>query len=285
MNDDALHSDHELVSAYLDGEASSDERAVVEASPRLQALAASFSSVRGHVADAPIAAAEAREHALAAALAEFDTQTTTTASTGTVTTGVTTGRGATISHFETHRRWQWRLLTGLAAAVVVGIIGVNVLDNTDDNTASTAIEDSRNLDTTAQRAATPTADKTQPRPTVAGISEAAEAVIVVDTPAELMALPTPPPPPTPSDSSVVGTNTPETSTAGTTLAGTSTATPAASGASPSATSGSACVGADQVFLADIIYIDIPAIAVRNLVTGTVQAIDPATCAILAEVTP
>src|SRR5690242_15956422 len=72
MTDPTPRPDDELVSAVLDGEATADERALVEADPASRQRLSELRAARDLVA-APIAVpAAARESAIAAALAEFD---------------------------------------------------------------------------------------------------------------------------------------------------------------------------------------------------------------------
>ncbi len=75
MNDD-LHPDPTdtelLASALIDGALPADEAGSAQASPEVAALAEQFTAVRTVLADVPPAPIEARERALAAALAVFD---------------------------------------------------------------------------------------------------------------------------------------------------------------------------------------------------------------------
>lgn len=75
MNDQPTDDDVELVSAYLDGHVDEVERARVESSPSLRALADELSSVRDHLA-APVST-PSLSSAIAAALAHHRTQTST----------------------------------------------------------------------------------------------------------------------------------------------------------------------------------------------------------------
>src|SRR5688572_8576296 len=72
MTDAMLPPDDELVAAVLDGEATADERARVEADPALRARLAQFAEVRRRVAAPVTVPPDARERAMAAALAEAD---------------------------------------------------------------------------------------------------------------------------------------------------------------------------------------------------------------------
>src|SRR5690349_14625396 len=67
---DPFHPDDDLVSAVLDGEATPEERARVEADPALSARLAEFADVRDAVAEpVPPPSAATRERAIAAATA------------------------------------------------------------------------------------------------------------------------------------------------------------------------------------------------------------------------
>ena len=72
MTDHHERDDVELASAYLDGEATSDERARVEGDAELLALVDRMRRVRNAVSEIAPAPAPGRERAIAAALREFD---------------------------------------------------------------------------------------------------------------------------------------------------------------------------------------------------------------------
>lgn len=74
MTNAMLPPDDEIVSAVLDGEATADERARVEADPAARGRRAELADIRRQVAASVPVPGEARERALAAALAEFDQQ-------------------------------------------------------------------------------------------------------------------------------------------------------------------------------------------------------------------
>ncbi len=91
MTDTPRAPDDEIVSAYLDGQATAPERARIEQDPAARTRLDAFAAVRAEVA-APVAAPPgALDTALAAALATFDEQrATTTATTATTATPSTT---------------------------------------------------------------------------------------------------------------------------------------------------------------------------------------------------
>src|SRR5690349_6571253 len=72
MTEPTPRPDDELVSAVLDGEATADERARVEADPAARARLAELTTVRDRVAAPVTVPADARERAISAALGAFD---------------------------------------------------------------------------------------------------------------------------------------------------------------------------------------------------------------------
>lgn len=113
MNDQPTDDDVELVSAYLDGHVDEVERARVESSPSLRALADELSSVRNHLA-APVSTPS-----LSSAIAAALTHHRTDASTST--------------------RWAPRRLTALVGTAAAGILLVAVVAvsrGTDDELGS-----------------------------------------------------------------------------------------------------------------------------------------------------
>ncbi len=116
MNDDAhdpLTPDEDLlaVSALLDGTATADDRARVDADPALQQLVDTLRVQRTDLADVQVPD-RARERALGAAMAVFDGLQAPTPS----------HLPTNVIRFERRRR-SYRLLTGAAAAVGVLFVG------------------------------------------------------------------------------------------------------------------------------------------------------------------
>lgn len=113
MNDDEL----ELANAYLDGEATADERALVESDAELLAELQRLRTVRaalGHV-DPPVPAT--RESAIAAALAVFDERAS-------VAAPAAAAAAAPTNVVPIERRRRLRRMQGLsAAAAVIVIVG------------------------------------------------------------------------------------------------------------------------------------------------------------------
>jgi hypothetical protein len=243
MNDDPLDPRHELASAYLDGEVGEVERARVEASPEVLDLVARLTAVRTAIGEAPAAPSGAADAAVTAALAEFDR----------LAAPATHGRN-TVVRPSRWRTLQWRVLTGAAAAAVVALVGVAVFSDGRDASfkSSGAPEVARSLDSAG---GAPAADQNadMPRPTIGDIMGAAEAMLVVTSPAELLALAEP-----------------------------GRAAPTTDGATLAAVP---CAAEGQDVVAQVIYIDTPAVVVRDPSTGVVRALDTATCAVIVEVTP
>lgn len=139
MSDETLSPDPEhdgalLAAAYLDGHATPDERAHVEASPQLMAIVASFAQVRTGLADVPPAPVGPRERGVAAALAEFDRlQSAPTAPVAPVAPNVVPMRS---------RRWGTVLTiaAGLALVGVVGVAALGSLGGSDQDSSSGVAE-------------------------------------------------------------------------------------------------------------------------------------------------
>jgi hypothetical protein len=135
MSDDpTTEADDELASAYLDGEATRDEVAAVEASPSLRARVEELRAVAGAVATTPVdpAPEDARETSIAAALAAA-------------------GRFEITDLAAERARRRLRVLS-IAAAVLVAIaIGAGLLTQVGgDDSTSTAAKTSASSSSTAE---------------------------------------------------------------------------------------------------------------------------------------
>lgn len=274
---DELNPQHELASAYLDGAASPAERAQVEAAPELQAIVASFTVVQALVGDVPIAVAGTRQAAFAAAFAEFDAPAL-----------APEARGAANIAMGAKQRWARPLLSVAAAVLLVGAIGVAVKSGSggDDSKSSSATLDSSakvaSADLATESQMTSNTMAAMAPSTIGSIGRSAQAALIIDTPAQLQALAVSPPagytvPTTGSPESTAAasenTTTADTVQAPTDLAGTTFTRLALS-----------CLTAQQVFLADIRYRGIFAIAAHDTVTGMTSAITD-DCTVLATVGP
>lgn len=143
MNDDVHPSDTpsaELaaVSAILDGTATADERALVEASSELGGLVDELRAHREVIAEVEVPDA-VRESAIAAALAAFDELHA-----GPVPVAAVASTSNVVS-LERRRR-LYRVVTGAAAALVVVIVGVAAINlgdgSSDDDSATMAVDES-----------------------------------------------------------------------------------------------------------------------------------------------
>jgi hypothetical protein len=129
MNDEELPINDELASAYLDDELDATERAAASADPEVMATVESFARLRSALSEIEPVAGTAKNAALAAALAEFDTRRTAGAADAPV---------ATVTSLQSRRR-VYRALTGVAAAVAILAIGVAAINGgrgSDDKTSS-----------------------------------------------------------------------------------------------------------------------------------------------------
>lgn len=117
MNDDTSDFELEAVSAYLDGTATPDERALVEASSALLAEVDRHAAIRDGLADVAMRS-DVRERAIAAALAAFD---------ATDGAGTSAPTPAGVIRLHERRRREYRFLAGAAAAVAIIFVGVAAL--------------------------------------------------------------------------------------------------------------------------------------------------------------
>ena len=136
MSDETLSPDPEhdgalLAAAYLDGHATPEERARVEASPQLMAIVATFAQVRDGLTDVPPAPVGPRERGVAAALAEFDRLQAATPVAPTAPNVVP----------MRSRRWG-KVLTVAAGLALVGVVGVAALGSMggSDQDSSSAVD-------------------------------------------------------------------------------------------------------------------------------------------------
>ena len=132
MNDEELPFNDELASAYLDDELDPAERATASADPDVMATVESFARVRAALGDVAPVDGSAKDDALAAALAEFDTRHVAATAAAPV---------ATVTSLQSRRR-AYRALTSVAAAVAILAIGVAAINGTrgNDSKASSAVE-------------------------------------------------------------------------------------------------------------------------------------------------
>ena len=284
MNDDELLHLNELASAYLDGDVTAAERARVESSPELQSLVATFGRLRGVLADAPVVAAGTREAAFLAAFAQLDD---VAADSSPLTGGVR----ASVTQLDSRRRWPRVALSAAAGLLLVGVVGVAVLDGRggDDSQSSSATEAAAaDMQTDMQTGGAPEAIDAAPMSTIGSISGSAQVGAIIDTPEQLLTLQAPPM----GDAAPAATefDQPDASSVNTLAAEQPTSldstvdTAAAKIDGAFARPALACLNEQQQFLADIQYQGIFAIAARDMVTGVTQAITD-DCVVLASVGP
>jgi hypothetical protein len=278
---------HELASAYLDSDAGPEVRAQVESSAVLLSLVDSFSQLRSELGTVPAAPSAARDAALAAAFAEFD------AANAPARPAVADTPAATVTSLSSRRRWTGPLLSAAAAVLLVGVAGAAILNGRgDDSKTSSATEAPADLElAAADTQSAPAADS--PVSTIGSITGGGAVATVIDTPEQLqaLALPTAPLPAVESTfagSTTVAGDTQATAAASETTVGSDegaadTTAKIAAGGAP-VTGALACLSAQQVFLADIMYQGTFAIAARDTVTGVTQAITD-DCTVLATVGP
>ena len=218
--------EQELASAYLDGDVTVVERAHVEAAPKLLALVASMREVKSVVAAVPMASDAVREMAIAAGLAQFD--------------AIESGSNLAVSlpvSLNSRRRWPTRVMSAAAAVVLLGVVGISVLQNrSEDKSADTSRESDPKFEAQtaddAVGAAVP--ETTGGEEVMVGMASP----IVIDDPQQLLELTVPLPP-----------------TADTTVAdgGAGTTVATSQRGESYHLDALACLTDDQVFLADILY--------------------------------
>lgn len=226
---------YELASAYLDNEVTPGERAQVEATPELLALVSSLRYVAESIALVPTAGHAVREAAIAAATGEFNTRHAN----GHVVNG-------NVVSLSARRRWPAAVMSAAAAVVLLGVVAITVLRDSDDKQSDTAAV------ATAPKIEASTAEdavgSALPESADDEVLVAMDAALAIEDPQDLLALPYPP------------------------------------SAPPTDTLTLACMTSEQVFLADIYFQGMLAIAVRDTVTGVTEAID-GNCTVLARVAP
>lgn len=272
MNDDALLPDHELASAYLDGDLSEAERAQVQSTPHLAALVATFTQVRAEIADVSAPDSEARESALAASLSQFETLfgATSTSSAEEHSANVVPLAARLTGRQIWRRRWVRPLLVAAASVILLGVAGVTMLNSSGDNDDQSATVQTESKDLAASGEAE-SAPADVSLSTIGAINGPASTVTQILDSAQLLEFAYQYAP-VAADEGGAGTDT-------------SPAAAEATAAEATETRTSACpLGENQVIIADIIWIDTLAVAVRDMVTGEVQAID-AQCRVLVSVTP
>ena len=139
MTDDSLNPEAEMASATFDGETTSDERALIDASPQALAALASFASIRTQL-NAITVPVGVREAALSAALAVFD-------GAHPVALGAPL---ATVVSLDKRRLRQQRWLSGAAAAAIIAVVAIGVVQTSGSDSKSS----SKNLSVGAESSQT-----------------------------------------------------------------------------------------------------------------------------------
>lgn len=274
MSDETLSPDPEhdgalLAAAYLDGHATPEERAIVEASPQLMATVATFRRIRDGLADVPPAPVGPRERGIAAALAEFDRTAQVAAAAAPVApaaSNVTVMRS---------RRWS-KVLAAAAGLAIVGVVGVAALGSfgssdsdmsssgADPAEARTAVDAAGDQPLSSQEAMVSTAGGeggggatettaaggVEPNSvaTIGAINEPGSPVPQLEQTSDLATVPEP-----------------------------------QSKVAPSFTFDCPLADTEEV-LAEVTYQGTPAVVVRDTVTGVISAVD-SQCTVLASVEP
>ena len=132
----SVSADVVAVSAVVDGVATPAEQAAVDSSAELFELLATMTAIRGRLASVSVPT-ESRESAVTAALAAFDTRTSTVVAVGAETDSA---MAPNVVRLE-RRRAQYRLAMGAAAAVAVLFVGAaatGLLGRSDDDSSTAA---------------------------------------------------------------------------------------------------------------------------------------------------
>jgi hypothetical protein len=199
MNDDTPFLDAELVSAYLDNEATADERARVEGSPALLAQVNNVAEVRSQLQATDAAPADARERAVFAALAAYDEMFAVAAladashqSDRTAAASPTQAPAPVISLADRRQRVYRRLTTVAAASILLvgGFAALRAASGNDNDSASSAGSAAKTAETvdSASTRATPegAAADTMAAAETAPPAETFSVEAVGDAPAESM---------------------------------------------------------------------------------------------------
>lgn len=292
MNDDALSPELELASAYLDGDVDEVQRAQVEASPELMALVASFGQVKAGLRDTPPVDAVARDTAVLAALAEFDVLRAPPVAAADV------AAASNVVPLQRRARFS-RVVMSAAAALLIGGVGVVAVNSfggssNDESSGADPAAAKEIAADTADSIAGDAAGGATPQ-TIGAINGAATAVPALEEPQQLLAFASEPAPTSLAEgtenSAFAAT---ETTAAGAaeTVAGPDVAAVTIGDASPAPGTRSVVPSFEfdcpleptQVVVVEITWKGTPAVAVRDTVSGVIQAID-AQCTVLATVEP
>ena len=270
MSDDQLPDRAEQASAYLDGELEAEDRAIVEGDAEAMAMVDSFARIRAELRSTEPLDDAVRSAALTAALAEFDARQEI---------AVPAAAAAVVTPLASRRQRGYRVLMGVAAAVVIAVVGIAALNskgNDRDSTALVASDQTAEAPTPKLAVDTAAADANAaagaaPAGTAApgsqSIESAATSLPELDSKEQLKAF---------ADSFRIGAAAPAPAATTEAATGTAAATPALGDSSFQ----SPCVTPEQTELGQVVYRGAPAVVVRVNSSGTIVAIAVADCAVL-----
>jgi Meckel syndrome type 1 protein len=284
MNNDELPMRAETASAYVDGELDAAEQSAAAADPETMAMADSFVRIRAALADVAPVADDLRSAALTAALAEFDARDSAMP--------VAAGAVAAVTPLKARRVRTYRLLTGVAAALVVGVVAVAALNSTGDDTQSFSAIEASVPAATAESAEQPSlkvadtaaaaADTAAGQPAAGSAADSAATVVpAVDSQDALVQYAA-------GNGEVGGTTSAAPLATAAAAAVAATAAPAETDAAPVPPAAApavasyqtpSCLPSNDTILGPVTVRGIPALVVRDPSTGVVQAIDAADCTV------
>lgn len=277
MSDDRLPDRAEQASAYLDGQLEADERAVVEGDPDALALVDSFARIRAELSDVLPADDAARAAAIAAALGEFDARHDAGPPAA--------AAAAVVTPLPSRRDRGYRVLMGVAAAVVIAVVGIAAINSSkgNDNNSSAAVAPEQTVeppqlkiaaDTAAADAgnAAGAAPAGTAAPGAASIESAVTALPEINSKQELAAF----------ARSFESATAPAPAGSTTVAAASATTAAAATGVNDSSFQ-SPCLTTGVTELGQVVYSGKPAVVVVDNATGTVKALDAADCSVLETV--
>lgn len=272
-NDHTIHD--ELASAYLDDDLDATQRAAVTADPATMARVEAFRAVRAALKDVEPVVDSTRTAAVAAALAAFGAAEPTVAASAIPITQLAARR----------RSRSLQILTGVAAAAAIGVLGVAIArnSNSEDSKFSSAVPAASDAVLAAPKvAAADNAAQEAPAATTAaaGATNAPAALgptdtilVAIDTPAALAQFAT-------AARSAGGTAVPPS-----TAAPAASAAPAVAGEIGTGYNATTCPSADAELLGTVSYQGTIAVVIRSLTTGAIQALAADDCRVLETVQP
>lgn len=272
MSNEELPPSAELASAYLDGELDATERAAASADPEVMAAVESLALVRTLMADAAPVAASTRSAAIAAALAEFDAIRSAPSS-----HPAAARVAAPVVSLKSRRMRVYRVLTGAAAAAIVGVVTIaalNTAGDRDSDLATSATESplpaATDLPELKIAADTESASAETGAPAAGAADASALAVPMIDTDEALLQY----------AADVEGADSAQTDSP--TEASDTPAPNVEQTTASRSDAGDSCLSSDQVVLGPILFRGTPALAIRVTSTGALQAIAETDCRVLTE---